>query len=202
MKPNTPDGTPATYRRSAELMSSDETALLVVDMQEKLVRHVIEPERLIWNVRRLIDGAQAIGLPVAASEQYPQGLGPTTAELAARLGTIPAKLEFSCTGCGDVMQALESAGRTKVLVCGIEAHVCVLQTALDLLAAGYRVYVATDAISARFAHDYETALRRMESCGASLVTTEMALFEWCRVAGTPEFKKISALVKESPPAAS
>jgi isochorismate hydrolase len=94
---------------------------------------------------------------------------------------------------------LSRLGVTKILVAGIEAHVCVLQTVLDLLAAGYRVYAAVDAIGARFDVDYQTALRRIEVSGGSLVTTEMGLFEWCRVAGTPEFKQLSRLIKQPIP---
>ena len=90
-------------------------------------------------------------------------------------------------------------GRYRVLVCGIETHVCVLQTALDVIAGGFETYLAADAVSARQRIDHETALRRMESAGVVLTTTEAAMFEWCRIAGTPEFKQISALVKELPP---
>jgi nicotinamidase-related amidase len=186
--------------RSPEIMSADDTALLVVDVQEKLVRLVPGHERLVWNVGRLIDGAQLMQVPVLGTEQYPQGLGPTTPELATKLGPLPGKLTFSCCGCDETITRLSELGRIKVLIAGIEAHVCVMQTALDMLAAGYRVYLAVDAIGARYEIDYRTALRRLEAHGASLVTTEMALFEWCRVAGTPQFKELSALVKEKPPA--
>jgi isochorismate hydrolase len=185
--------------RSPELMSRDDTALLVVDMQEKLLRLMASHQRTIWNVRRLIDGAKILGLPVAATEQYPQGLGPTSSDLAQRLGDIPAKLLFSCRECQPVFEDFRQRGIGKILVAGIEAHVCVQQTVLDLLADGFRVYLAVDAMNARFEIDYTTALRRMESAGATLTTTEAALFEWCEVAGTPEFKQISALVRESPP---
>jgi nicotinamidase-related amidase len=185
--------------RSPELMSRNDTALLVVDMQEKLLRLIAGHERVIWNTRRLIDGAKALGVPVAATEQYPQGLGPTTPELAKMLGAVPAKLMFSCRECQPLLTELQQRGIGKILVCGIEAHVCVQQTVLDLLADGYRVYLALDAIGARHEIDYTTALRRMESSGATLTTTEAALFEWCQVAGTPEFKQISALVRELPP---
>ena len=131
-----------------------------------------------------------------ATEQYPQGLGPTVPELATRLGTIPGKVAFSCLACTEVAGQLDSEQRPKVLLAGIEAHVCIQQTALDLLTAGHRVYLAVDAIGARFPLDYEIALRRMESNGATLTTTEAALFEWCQAAGTPQFKQISALVRD------
>jgi nicotinamidase-related amidase len=185
--------------RSPELMSRSDTALLVVDMQEKLLRLMAGHERVIWNTRRLIDGAKLLGLPVAATEQYPQGLGPTAPELAERIGGMPAKVMFSCRECQGVFADFQQRGIGKILVAGIEAHVCVQQTVLDLLADGYRVYLAVDAIGARHEVDYTTALRRMESSGATLTTTEAALFEWCEAAGSPEFKQISALVRESPP---
>lgn len=186
--------------RSPELMSTSDTALLVVDVQDKLMRLIPHEMRIIWNIRRLIDGAKILGVPVAATEQYPQGLGGTVLELAGRLGPIPSKLHFSCGACGEVFAEFEAAGIHKILVVGIEAHVCVQQTVLDLMAAGFRVYLAVDAIGARFDVDYQTALRRMETSGATLTTTEAALFEWCEVAGTPQFKQISALVREQRPA--
>ena len=185
--------------RSPELMWRDDSALLVVDVQDKLIHLILEYERIVWNIRRLIDGAQLLGVPVSATEQYPQGLGPTTKVLAQRLGQIPEKLAFSCGGCPQVFEAFTDAGVRKILVVGIEAHVCVQQTVFDLLADGFQIYLAVDAIGARFSIDYETALRRMDSAGATLTTTEAALFEWCDVAGTPEFKQISSLVREQAP---
>jgi nicotinamidase-related amidase len=185
--------------RSPELMARSDSALLVVDVQEKLVRLLPGHPRLIWNIRRLLDGARILGVPVVATEQYPQGLGPTTSELAERLGQIPAKLTFSCGGCPDLFRDLPKLGVFKILVVGIEAHVCVQQTALDLLANGFRVYVAVDAVGSRFDLDCQIALRRLDSAGATLTTTEAALFEWCDAAGTPEFKQISLLVRERPP---
>lgn len=187
--------------RSPEMMSAGDTALLVVDVQERLVPAIAAHERVVWNVRRLIDGARVLGLPVVATEQYPQGLGPTVPELAERLGEIPAKLTFSCGGCAQVFHDLESRGIFKLLVCGMETHVCVQQTVLDLLAAGWRVYVAVDAVGSRYALDRDTALARMDSSGATLTTTEAALFEWCQVAGTPQFREISRLARESGPEA-
>ena len=149
----------------------------------------------MWNIRRLIDGAKILGLPVLGSEQYPKGLGPTVAELAERLGPLPSKLTFSCGGCPELFESLPGRGIHKILVCGIEAHVCIQQSVLDLLADGWRVYVAADAVGSRFAVDCRVALGRMDSAGAALTTTEAALFEWCEAAGTPEFREISRLVR-------
>jgi nicotinamidase-related amidase len=185
---------------SPERMSPGDTALLVVDVQEKLVPLILDHHRVIWNIGRLIDAARLLSLPVLATEQYPKGLGPTVAELAQRLGPVPSKLTFSCGGCPGLFDDLESRGVHKILVCGIECHVCVQQTVLDLLADGWRTYVAVDAVASRYELDYRTALARMDSSGAVLTTTEAALFEWCREAGTPEFKQISQLVRQQPPA--
>ena len=180
-------------------MSVGDTALLVVDIQEKLVPAIADGKRVVFNSRRLIDGAKVLGIPVVATEQYPKGLGPTVPELADRLGPIPDKLTFSCSGCPEVFEKLREDGIHKILVVGIEAHVCVQQTVLDLLGDGWRVYLAVDAISSRYALDRDTAFRRMDSSGAVLTTTEAALFEWCYIAGTPEFKEISRLVREAMP---
>jgi nicotinamidase-related amidase len=189
----------APLPRSPELMSADDTGLLVVDVQAKLVGLIPGHERLVWNLRRLLDGAKALGVRAAATEQYPQGLGPTVPELAERLGSIPAKVCFSCGACPEIFREWDDRGITRVLIAGIEAHVCVQQTVLDLIASGRRVYVAVDAVGSRFEINYQTALRRMESAGATLTTTEAALFEWCQRSGTPQFKEISRLVRESPP---
>ncbi len=188
--------------RSPEMMNADDTALLVVDVQENLVRLLPDRARIEWNVRRLLAGAAILGLPRRATEQYPEKLGPTAASLAKWLSEpAVAKLTFSCGSCGSIFEQWQAEGRHRVLVCGIESHVCIQQTSLDLLAAGFRVYVPMDAVGTRHAVDHEAALRRLESSGVTLTSTESALFEWCRIAGTPEFKQIIELAKESPPAA-
>jgi nicotinamidase-related amidase len=185
--------------RSPELMSRGDTALVVIDVQERLMPSITGGPRLAWNIRRLIDAAKVLGLPVAATEQYPKGLGPTVGQLAERLGPMPSKLTFSAGGCPAIFEDLRGRGICKVLVCGIEAHVCVAQTVLDLLADGWQVFVAVDAVGSRFEIDCRTALQRMDSAGATLTTTEAAMFEWCQAAGTPEFKEISRLAREEGP---
>lgn len=184
--------------RSPELMNADDTALLVVDVQERLAPAIRDSETIIWNIRRLLDGAQTLGVDVWGTEQYPEKLGPTVPELAARLPERPSKVTFSARECAVLFSSLREAERPRVLVTGIETHVCVQQTALDLIASGFRVYVAADAVGSRFALDHETALRRMESSGVTVTTAEAVLFEWCERAGTPEFKAISSLAKSRP----
>ena len=185
--------------RSPSLMSRGDTGLLVVDLQERLLPSIAEHELVVWNTRRLIDGAATLQIPIGATEQYPRGLGPTVAEIAAKLGEIPDKLTFSCGGCPAVFTGFQEQGIHKLLVVGIETHVCVQQTVFDLMSEGFQIYLAVDALGSRNQLDKEIALRRMDSAGATLTTTESALFEWCDVAGTPEFKTISALVRETPP---
>jgi len=187
--------------RSPELMSRDDTALLVVDVQDRILAAIADTPRIVWNTRRLVDGAKILGLPVLVTEQYPERLGPTTAVLAERVGPAAAKLSFSCRACADLFEPLAEKGVTKILLAGIETHVCVAQTALDLLNEGFRVYLAVDALGSRFEVDRQIALQRLDASGCTLTTTEAALFEWCAVAGTPEFKQISQLVRETPPAA-
>lgn len=194
-----PQSGDAALPRCPELMNPEQTALLVVDAQEKLLAVVPGSERIVWNIRRLLDAAAVLGVATAATEQYPEGLGPTAAVLAKRLQQPISKLSFSGAACCPPLADPADDDLFRVLVCGIETHVCVQQTAFDLLASGYQVYVAVDAVGARYAVDHETALRRMEMGGIVLTTTEAAMFEWCREAGTPEFKQISALAKESPP---
>jgi len=188
------------YARSPELMSAADTALLVVDVQEKLIPLIPGWQRIVWNIRRLIDGAKLLSLPVLATEQYPRGLGPMLPELAERIGgEIPEKTIFSSCGCEQLLAELDGNRFHRVLLAGIEAHVCVAQTGYDLMAEGFHVYLAVDAIGARFDIDREIAIRRLDSAGVTITTTEAALFEWCEKSGTPEFKQISALVKEPPP---
>jgi len=191
---------PSTVTRSPELMNAYDTALLVVDVQQKLIQLIPGWQRLVWNIGRLIEGTKILGVPALLTEQYPQGLGGTVAELQAKLGAPMAKQSFSCCGCDAFASAISELRRPKLLVVGIETHVCVQQTVLDLLATGSRVYVVADATGARHEVDYQLALRRMESAGATLTTTEAALFELCQTAGTPEFKALSALVRQQPPA--
>jgi nicotinamidase-related amidase len=198
--PSITNGAASPLPRSPELMRAADTALLVIDVQERLLPAIPAATRIIWNCRRLLDGARLLGIRTAITEQNPAKLGPTAAELAEASGGPPAaKLAFSCGACGEVFAEWRDAGIERVLVCGIETHVCVAQTVFDLLAAGYQAFVAVDAIGSRHALDHEVALRRMESSGATLTTVEAALFEWCERAGTDEFRQISALVKEASP---
>jgi nicotinamidase-related amidase len=178
-------------------MSPGDTALLVIDVQEKLLPHIHQAARLLRNIAFLIDGARLLDLPVLVTEQYPRGLGPTVPELAQRLPEPrPDKRAFSACAAPGVVEALHRGARPKVVLAGMEAHVCVLQTALDLLALDFRVYVAVDGVGARSPIDHETALRRMEQAGAVPVTCEMCVFEWLAGSEHPRFKEASRLVQD------
>jgi nicotinamidase-related amidase len=185
--------------RSPEMMSPDDTALLVIDVQQRLIPHINGHAQIVWNIGRLIDGATILGVEVRGTEQYPKGLGPTVESLARRLGELPEKLTFSCAGCPEIFRDLRRREIHRLVVTGIEAHVCVQQTVLDLLAGGFQVCVAADAIGSRRPVDYRFALRRLEAAGTILTTTEAILMEWCQIAGTPQFKQISQLVRQLGP---
>jgi len=177
-------------------MSSGDTALVVIDVQEKLVPLIPNAEALIRNVSFLIDAARVVDIPVLATEQYPKGLGATVASLREKLANVREKTAFSSCAAPEIVPALDREARVKILLAGMETHVCVLQTALDLLTQGRRVYVAADAVASRCGVDHKYALRRMEQAGAILVTSETAAFEWVGGSGTPQFREISRLVQD------
>ena len=171
--------------------------LVVVDVQERLLPAIFEKERVVQNSLRLVKGASILKVPVFATEQYRKGLGPTVPEVAAALGHVSPieKLAFSACGAEGFLDKLDAAKISDAIVCGIETHVCVLQTCLDLLDSGGRVFVVADAVSSRTAGNHSLGLQRMKDAGAIIVSTEMVLFELLERAGTPEFRLILELVK-------
>lgn len=180
------------------VLARDDSVLLIIDVQEGYRGHTIEHERMVRSVRRLLDAATALGVPVLATEQYPQGLGRTQSEIAD--GFPPdvqaiEKLSMSCCGQPVFIERLHAALRSQVVVCGIEAHACVNQTVHDLLDRGYRVHVPYDAVSSRSAHDLRVGWEKMIGSGAVPATVEMACLEWVRTAAAPEFKAIHRLIK-------
>lgn len=172
-------------------------ALVVVDVQEAFRPAVTDFDEVVRNVGVLVQGARALGIPVLVTEQYPKGLGRTVPEVADHLeGVEPIeKICFSAADSQDFERRLAETGRNQVLLCGIESHVCVNQTADDLLARGLEVHVAQDAVTSRSRDNRDLGLHKMERAGAVATSTETALFELLRAAGTPEFKEIQALVK-------
>jgi nicotinamidase-related amidase len=177
-------------------MSAGDTGLLVIDVQEKLIPLIPNAATMIRNVSFLVGAAKILDLPIQATEQYPKGLGGTVKTLADKLPARPEKTAFSCCAIPSVIEDFRGAARPKLLLAGIETHVCVQQTALDLLALDFRVYIAADAVSSRSVFDHDLALRRMERAGAIITSSESAVFEWVGGAGTPRFKEISRLVQD------
>ena len=175
-------------------LDRERAALLVVDVQEAFRPAVLDFEQVAANVAVLVRGARVLGLPVLVTEQYPQGLGHTVPEVSDHLDGLEP-LEKVCFSAVDAEGFRDSLEREQVLLCGIEAHVCVSQTAEDLLAGGREVHVAQDAVTSRTADNRALGLHKMERSGATVTSVETALFELLRRAGTPEFKQVQALVK-------
>ncbi len=171
-------------------------ALLVVDVQDRLVRVMPDPERLIRRIEQLLRACQILQVPVFVTEQVPEKIGPTVEPLRSLLPDAPhPKSSFSCWGCESLKAALTSSGRSTVIVAGIEAHVCVFQTVRDLLARDFRVLVVADAVDSRSPTDRQVALDRMRQAGAEVATVEMLLFDLLGDASHPQFRAIHALVK-------
>lgn len=175
----------------------EESSGLVIDIQERLCPHMDQHEMLLRHTTVLLKGLRTLGVPVLLTEQYPEGLGSTVDEVQHVLGKFDPikKLAFSCCDEPAYLMALEQTGRREVIICGIEAHVCVLQTVIDLVENGYHPVVVADCVSSRKSEDKRVALERMRMEGAILTTMESILFELARVSGTDEFKTISRLVK-------
>ena len=178
-------------------LDRDDAVLLVVDIQERLAVAMAQRERVVANAGHLIAAARLLGVPVLLTEQYPRGLGPTVPELRAALEATTAieKLTFDCCGEPSFAPALEQTGRATVIVCGMEAHICVLQTVLGLLANGMNVHVAADAVCSRDPENARTALGLLRDAGAVVSCTETVLFQLLGRAGTPEFKAIQARIR-------
>jgi len=181
-------------------LSPENSLLVIVDVQERLLPAILHGRQIVFNVRRLLEAAGAISVPVIVTEQYPQGLGNTVQELSPYIpeGTVVLpKKSFSIYDDERIRTEIENHGRSQIILCGVESHVCVQQSAFDLLRAGREVHIVVDAIGSRFATNLEIALRRFESSKTMvLTTTESLLFEWCRTAEHPQFKMFSRLAKE------
>jgi nicotinamidase-related amidase len=180
------------------LLHASKASLLIVDIQERLLPAMLEPERVIERTRILMKTAETLQIPVTVSEQYPKGLGRTAPGLATNSAATFEKLSFSCWR-DDAMKAhfikLHEGGRPLVIVAGIEAHVCVMQSCIDLCNAGFGVFTVADAMSSRKVASADLAFHRMRGAGIQVVNTEMVVFELLEKAGSAEFKNLSALIK-------
>ncbi|HSW44123.1 MAG TPA: hydrolase [Phycisphaerae bacterium] len=174
----------------------DNSVLLVVDVQEKLLPAIHEADSVVEYARRMIEAAKVLSVPILAAEQYPQGLGPTCATLREAFAPVKPVEKTLFSGCvAGITEGLKELGRPNVIVVGIEAHVCVQQTVLDLLRLGYTPFVCADAVGSRRPLDRDTAVARMRQGGAVVTTTESATFELLGEACTDAFKKILKIVK-------
>jgi nicotinamidase-related amidase len=179
------------------LIRRNDSLLLVVDIQQKLAPAIHDREQVTANSVRLLEGAGLLGIPAFVSEQYVRGLGPSleTIRNAAVGATFFEKTHFSCTAEPGIIDLLRAAKRPQVVLTGTETHVCVLQTAFGLLAAGFEVYLVADATSSRTPDNRSAAIERMRAGGIRIVTTEMVLFEWLHQAGTDDFRALLPLIK-------
>ncbi len=184
-------------KRNPIILKKESTALLIIDLQEKILPVIRNIDSVLENTIKLIRGFKILQLPVFFTEQYPKGLGPTSPKILETLKGYNAiqKMSFSCFGAEDLFSTLKQKRLTQIVVTGVESHVCVQQTVLDLLANDFQVNVAADAVSSRREIDYMIALDRMRTLGAEVTTTESVLFELLEVCATSEFKEISKIVK-------
>lgn len=174
----------------------EHTALLVIDVQERLMPVIYESEKIFANVNKLLRGAEILSLETIITEQYPKGLGNTCKEVQLPENpNIIEKVCFSCMLSEPVNEQLKLTNIKDIIVCGVESHICVLKTTLDALKAGYNVHVVADAVSSRTAENKQLALERMRQSGAFIASTEMILFMLLEQAGTDDFKAISKLIK-------
>jgi nicotinamidase-related amidase len=175
----------------------DDTAAVVVDIQERLFPHIHDGDIMLKNCLRLIEGLKILSVPVIITQQYTKGLGPTVPSVIQMFSEFRhiEKISFSCCEEPAFKKEIDLLGKTDIIICGIESHVCVLQTCLDLLANGKRPVVVEDCVSSRKPNDKQIAIERMRQEGARISTMESLLFELARVAGNETFKSISGIVK-------
>lgn len=180
-------------------LERDRAVLVVIDVQEKLCVAMDEAvlKQLVKNIGVLLESASELNIPVLVTEQYVKGLGPTVPELKERAADAPCfeKMSFSCCGSAEFVDAIKATGRSQVIIAGMETHVCVLQTVIELREAGLDVHIVKDAVMSRSKQNWRTAVQAMTLAGAIPTCTESALFQLLKVAGTDEFKKLSKLVR-------
>lgn len=181
---------------SPHRLSTQRSGLLVIDLQEKLVPAIPSGENVVRETVRLANAAAILGVPAAATVQYPKGLGGLVSPLDELFPEPAEKLDFSAAVCRDSLDQWALDGRDQIVVVGIETHICILQSVLDLIAEGHQVFVVAEAIASQHGHDHEAAVEQMVSAGASLTTVQAVLFQWLGSASHPHFKAISKLVKD------
>jgi nicotinamidase-related amidase len=181
--------------RSPLRLDAQRSALWVIDLQERLCPVIRSADKVIRQTHRMIEAAEILGIPSAATVQYPAGLGPLVASLREVFPEPEEKREFSAAVCRASLDRWLVEARDQIVIAGIETHVCVMQTVLDLIAEGVRPYVVAEAVASRDGRDHETAMARMRDAGATILTVESVLFEWLGTSDRPEFKAVSRIVK-------
>ena len=200
MSANTSSSVVSAGTRSPLLLTAKSSLLAIIDVQEKLFPSINDRESLLKNLRFLLDAAQTLNVRAVLTEQYPKGLGPTVGELSGH-PAIAARLDKLRFSAAEVLCERErfdigsSPAPAQVVLAGIESHVCIQQTALDLISQGIAVFVAADAVGSRQTIDHQQSLRRMEAAGVIVTTVESIAFEWCEVAGTELFRTLSRLIR-------
>ena len=184
-----------------DFLNREEAVLVVVDVQEKLVPAIHKDlyPRSLKNMQIAIEAAATLELPILLTEQYPKGLGKTVPEvmrsLEGRNYRLIEKMTFSCARDEGFLSAVSDLNRKQVIMVGMETHVCVYQTSVDLSRAGYSLFILDDAVSSRFLHNYQSGIQALRDAGCTVVSTETAIFQLLKVAATPEFKKVVSLIK-------
>ena len=186
-------------RNKSELINGPQTALLIIDMQEKIIPQIRNRQSLINNIIKLIKGCKIIGLRLLHTEQNPSKLGKTIESIENLLSSCPyTKMTFSCCGSDEFLKEINKNGQIEnIVICGIESHICILQSALELTSKGFNVFVPRDAVNSRNDLDHETAISRLSSSNITITTVESIIFELCQTAKRNEFKSISKLIKEA-----
>ncbi len=188
---------PFKHLRSPLLCAREKSMLFVVDVQEKLLSQIIKGEEVLRRIRFLVECARVLNIPILVTEQNPEKLGPTSEGLSEVLSEIPrfAKMSFSCKGCPEAIQAFVKSGRRQAVLVGIETHICVLQSAVDLREGGYEVFVCADGVGSRIESAHEIALARMRELDIQVTHTESVVYEWLSEAGTSEFRQVLEILK-------
>lgn len=179
-------------------MTDKNTLIVLIDAQERLLPAMSDAEYLLANINKLIQGAKALNIPLVITEQYPKGLGKTDENLIAELGELYDPVEkttFSCYKNINFKEVLENYGKSNIVLSGIETHICVLQTAIELKNAGFNVFVAEDCVASRNDNDHYMAIQRLSNSKITISTVESILMEMCGRSDRPEFKTISAIIK-------
>ena len=180
------------------LIRAKDSVLVVIDMQERLVPAMQAPARTLKNAKLLLTAAQACDVPALLTEQYSKGLGTTVPEISAAAGDSPVfeKMHFSCMEDIAFHEHFMNLNRKQAVIAGMEAHICVVQTAASLIENGFEVFVVSDATASRTTESEQACQTRLNASGAHIVTTEMVIFEWLGKAGTPAFKSLLPLIKQ------